>query len=196
MKSYSGYSDEQLVDMILQYDRKAQGELYNRYYKKVYFKCFSFVKDHDEAFDLAEESLMRAFEKLNTFKGKASFRTWLFIITHRTCLAYLRKRNREILPSDEKAMEKMENSNDESADHQDMNERESIMYTLIDNLPEQERQLLFKKYYEGESIESLQSMLHISASAVKMRLKRSKDKLNYLYAIALSYGIASALSLL
>lgn len=196
MKSYAAFTDEQLISLIKQNDKLALGELYDRYYKKVYQKCFSFVKDHDEAFDLAEESLMRAFEKLATFKGLSTYSTWLFTITHRTCLAYLRKKDRTYLPSEEYDLERLEELENKINDGSDNDEKLSIMLTLIDHLPEQERQLLLMKYYEGASIESLQSMLHISSSAVKMRLKRSKEKLNYLYAIALSYGIATALTLL
>ena len=53
------HTDEQLVDAIRKDDRQALGELYNRYYKKVFGKCFSFSRNQAEAFDLAQESLMK-----------------------------------------------------------------------------------------------------------------------------------------
>ena len=68
------------------------------------------------------------------------------------------------------------------------------MFTLINKLPETEKELLLMKYSKGESIDSLQAMYHISSSAVKMRLKRSKEKLNQLYMVATSTGLAEALS--
>ncbi len=71
-----------------------------------------------------------------------------------------------------------------------------MMFSLINNLPEAERKLLLLKYSEGESIESLQEMFQLSASAIKMRLKRSKDKLNELYALASSAGLAAALAII
>lgn len=74
--------------------------------------------------------------------------------------------------------------------------QEAMMFSLINNLPEAERKLLLLKYSEGESIESLQEMFQLSASAIKMRLKRSKDKLNELYALASSAGLAAALATL
>ncbi len=44
-------TDEQLISFINCGDRTAFGELYSRYYKKVYHKCISIIKDQDEAFD-------------------------------------------------------------------------------------------------------------------------------------------------
>ena len=195
MKNFEKITDEELIKGVLNSDHDAQGELYSRYYKKVFQKCFSIVKDHDEAFDLAQEALLKAFDKLKSFRGESSFSTWLYIITHRYCLEALRKRKKQIVinsnVSSEEEMLNLMEINDESIDRSEM---EKIMFILIDKLPETEKELLLLKYSEGESIDSLQSMLHISSSAVKMRLKRSKEKLNQLYMLATSIGLTEALS--
>ena len=195
MKTFEKTTDEELIKGILQQDNDALGELYHRYYKKVFQKCLSIVKDHDEAFDLAQEALLKAFEKLKNFRGESSFSTWLYIITHRYCLEALRKRKKQIVinsnVSSEEEMLNLMEINDDSTDRSEM---EKIMFILIDKLPETEKELLLLKYSQGESIDALQSMLHISSSAVKMRLKRSKEKLNQLYLLATSIGLAEALS--
>lgn len=67
------------------------------------------------------------------------------------------------------------------------------MYSLINALPEKERTLLNLKYLQGESVENLQTQLNISGSAIKMRLKRSREKLNMLYALSLTYGLEQVL---
>ncbi len=67
------------------------------------------------------------------------------------------------------------------------------MYSLINALPEKEKNLLNMKYLQGESIERLQVQLNLSGSAVKMRLKRTREKLNALYALALTIGLEQVL---
>ena len=62
-------TDEALVAAIRHDDRKALGELYNRYYKKVFNKCFSFTRKQEEAFDLAQESLIKAFDNIHSFNN-------------------------------------------------------------------------------------------------------------------------------
>ncbi len=195
MKNFEKHTDEELIKEVLNSDHDAQGELYSRYYKKVLQKCLSIVKDHDEAFDLAQEAIMKAFDKLASFRGESSFSTWLYIITHRYCLEALRKRSKRVVVNSDSALEGAASHLSETSDNlNDRNEMENIMFTLINKLPETEKELLVMKYSKGESIDSLQAMYHISSSAVKMRLKRSKEKLNQLYMVATSIGLAEALS--
>ncbi len=186
-------SDNQLISFIHLGNREAFGELYHRYYKKVFRKCLSFTKDPDEAFDLAQEALMKAFDKLYTFRGESSFSTWLFTITQRHCLAAWKKESKKVSvayseiehnPIDFPGIEGIH----------DRVEKETIMFSLLQALPEPERQLLMMKYKDGESIEKLQAIMDLSASAVKMRLKRSKERLNLLYGLALTYGLEQVLS--
>jgi RNA polymerase sigma factor (sigma-70 family) len=197
IKNLSTATDEALVSAIREGDRHALGELYNRYYKKVFHKCFSFTKDQAEAFDLAQESLMKAFDNIHSFKGESSFSTWLYTITHRHCLAALKKSGRFQFSSiEENFMTDEPYGQDTSPVSEETSERaeqELIMYSLFNALPERERSLLNLKYLHGESIENLQTQLNISGSAVKMRLKRTREKLNTLYALALTVGLEQVL---
>ena len=190
-----GLKDSRLISLIHGGNREAFGELYHRYYKKVYHRCLSFTKDPDEAFDLAQEALMKAFDKLYTFRGDSAFSTWLYTITTRHCLAGWKKGNKKnctpILAVDQLPCE--------FSDPDGMAERveqETIMFQLLHALPEPELQLLTLKYKDGVSIEKLQSTLDLSPSAIKMRLKRSKEKLNLLYSLALTYGLEQVLTML
>ena len=140
-------ADEQLILAIRQGNTEAFGELYDRYYKKVYHKCLSFTKNQEEAFDYAQESLMKAFDHLDTFRGQASFSTWLYTITHHHCLAGLKKNSRISTTS-------LSNQYNESErvylamaadDSHERDEQETIMYTLINHLPESEKNLLTLK---------------------------------------------------
>jgi RNA polymerase sigma factor (sigma-70 family) len=183
MKTYKNQSDEELLVAILNNNNLALGELYDRYYQPVYRKCKSLVKDADIAFDLAEESLLKAFDKLSSFRRQASFSTWLYVITHRYCLEYLRKAKRSSM---ERLSPDVFKEIEERTDSAEAEESEKIMLSLLDTLPENEKQLLILKYRDDESIERLQQKLQLSGSAIKMRLKRNRDKLNYLYSLAMA----------
>ena len=189
-------TDEELVNAIRTNDRSALGELYNRYYKKVFGKCYSLCKKQEEAFDLAQEALMKAFDNIHSFKGESSFSTWLYTITHRHCLAALKKNGRfQFHPLQDNFLGDEEKNDPSPAaeENTEKAEQELIMYSLINALPERERELLNLKYLQGESIENLQVLLNISSSAVKMRLKRTREKLNALYSLAMVYGLEQVL---
>jgi len=91
MKDRPGMTDDMLVHAIVQHRSiEAFGELYVRYFRKIYRKCLSIVGNRDEAFELAEESLLKAFHSLQAFRGDSKVSTWLHTITLRHCLQHLR----------------------------------------------------------------------------------------------------------
>ncbi|HTE29749.1 MAG TPA: sigma-70 family RNA polymerase sigma factor [Chryseolinea sp.] len=192
MKNHQSNTDMELIADILESDRQALGELYSRYYNKVFQKCIKMVKDHDQAFDLAEEALMKSFENLRNFRGGSSFSTWLYTITHRHCLEALRKQRNSNVQS---ATDMIENDEPlEITETMDTEEREITMFALINALPEEEKKLLLLKYLQGETIDALQQSFEVSSSAIKMRLMRTKEKLNQLYALASVIGLPAVLS--
>lgn len=186
-------TDLQLVARILEHDAVALGALYRRYFDKVYRKCLMMVKDKDAAFDLAEESLIKAFDNLHGFRGQASFSTWLYTITHRHCLEAIRKQKKTVI---DKSIDphSSEDPGVVSVDGLETEEQHTIMMALVNALPNDERELLIKKYTEGESIDKLRDSYALSSSAVKMRLLRTKEKLNQLYALASVIGLPAVLS--
>ena len=193
MKTTDNATDAQLIARIQQHDNDALGELYRRYFGKVYQKCQTMLRDNDAAFDLAEEALIKAFENLKGFRGQSSFSTWLYTITHRHCLEAIRKQKKVIVDSADELSESDLPSAD-LAEASESEEQHAIMLALVDALPKPERDLLVAKYTQGESIEQLQASYSASPSAIKMRLMRTKEKLNHWYALASVVGLQAVLS--
>jgi RNA polymerase sigma factor (sigma-70 family) len=193
MKHNDIATDAQLVARIQAQDNAALGELYSRYFSKVYQKCLTMIKDEDIAFDLAEESLIKSFENLKGFRGQSSFSTWLYTITHRHCLEAIRRLRKKASDSTEDLSEAEQPSTD-LGESNDSEEQHAIMMALVNALPKPERELLVAKYTKGESIEQLQESYAVSPSAIKMRLMRTKEKLNHLYALASVIGLQAVLS--
>lgn len=66
---YTGLTDEQLIGEFLKGDNNCSGILYRRYYSMVYSKCFSFSRNHDDAFDMTQQILLKAISNVGTFEG-------------------------------------------------------------------------------------------------------------------------------
>jgi RNA polymerase sigma-70 factor (ECF subfamily) len=164
------------------------GVLYQRYFQKVYHKCLSLSKDPDEAFDLAQDALLKAFEHLPSFRGQASFSTWLYAITYNHCQEFFRKAKRLFVLRLEDSGESTwkDAAAPSPEDALQPPPTESTLLALFNHIPETDRRMLLLKYHDGQSIEHLQTVFMLSASAVKMRLKRARQKLNTLYARAVA----------
>ncbi|WP_445383649.1 RNA polymerase sigma factor [Robiginitalea sp. IMCC43444] len=150
--------------------------LYDRYAIKVFNKCYSFVKDTDEAKDLTQDVFLRAFLKLSTYdRDKAAFATWLYVITYNLCANYMvrekQPKQREEMRSN-KVMSSLE-----QIDMEEINALDPDKLGLaLDRIAPEDKALLLLKYQDDASIKSIQTLLGVGESAIKMRLNRAKQK--------------------
>ena len=177
-------SDEDLVEAIVNTNNTLLFEtLYDRYAGLVYNKCYGFAKDGDEAKDLTQDVFLKLFVKLASFKGKSKFSTWLYAFTYNHCVNYV---NRSTAKKIEKQSVDTDNLKDDYYDSDDNDD--SIRNLKVEKLKEalekispEEKMILLLKYQDSLSIKDLTGVLDIGESAVKMRLKRAKDKLVNVY---------------
>ena len=87
-------TDNQLVERVLKNDTKAFTLLVLRYQHKVLGLIGRFVKDPYEAEDVAQESFLKAYRALSSFRGDSAFYTWLYRIAVNTAKNYLVSKGR------------------------------------------------------------------------------------------------------
>ena len=153
--------------------------LYKRYHQKVLDKCYSFVKNRSLAEELAEDIFAKVFEKLSTFRQKSSFSSWLYAITYNHCIDYLREKKRISYPDWSRENELPEIMDDGDEVIEDIS-YEHLM-EIFELIHPEEKALLFMKYKEDIPMRQIASSLRISEDAAKMRLKRARTRVLYLY---------------
>jgi RNA polymerase sigma factor (sigma-70 family) len=87
-------TDEQVLKEILNGETGYYEILYHRYREKVLDKCYSILKDRQLAVEFTQDIFSKVYEKLNGFKGKSSFSSWLYAITYNHCIEYLRHKKK------------------------------------------------------------------------------------------------------
>ncbi|WP_338871642.1 RNA polymerase sigma factor [Spirosoma sp. SC4-14] len=172
-------ADEQLVRIYQDTSTQDSFEtLYKRYVDKVYQKCLSITKDSDAAQDYTQDIFIKVFNKLDSFQNRSSFSTWLYSISHHYCLDQLRLGKRL---STETISDETESSVSEPDTINSVENRLQALEVIMNSLPAEEVKLLRLKHEEGLSIREISQQYQLSESAVKMRLKRTRDKLQELY---------------
>ena len=184
-QNYKDLSDENLVKaIVLKNDTLLFEILYDRYDKLVYNKCRGFSRSDDEAQDLTQDIFLKLFVKLSSFKGKSKFSTWLYSFTYNHCVNYV---NRSTAKKIEKQSVDAENLKDEYYDSQEevdvdiQNLKIEKLKEALEKISPEEKMILLLKYLDSLSIKDLAGVLDIGESAVKMRLKRAKEKLVNVY---------------
>ncbi len=178
--------DKELVACILaeknkEVQRRMQEELYDRYADKVFYKCITFVKDGETAKDLAHDILVKMFLKLKDYKGISPFYGWIFAIAYNHCVSYLQKQKRMVL-EDFDAREFNLTTDEIETENQELKELQlTQLEHLMEELNENEKLILLMRYQDGMPVKEIAGTLEMGESAVKMRLKRSRDRLAELF---------------
>lgn len=149
--------------------------LYNRYASKIYGKCLSILKDEMLAEDAAQEIFMKIFLNLSRFEEKAKFSTWIYSITYNYCIDYVRRKQKlgDIFSED---IEKAGDVQEEVPDEAIMELETQQLKRILDKISTGDRTLLLMKYQDELSIKEMADILNKTESAVKMKLKRAKEK--------------------
>jgi len=177
---YQHKSDEEIVHLLMDSGNKELFEvLYSRYFKKVKDKCFSFLKDSKQSEEFANDILTKAYEKILGFKGNSSFSSWLYSITYNYCIDYLRIKKKLHYPNWNNSNEIPEIIDESEADFEEAS-YENLM-VIMELIHPEEKVLLLMKYQDNLPIKNIAKTLRISEDAVKMRLKRARTRVIYMY---------------
>lgn len=177
-------SDEDLVKaIVIKNDTLLFEILYDRYEKLVYNKCRGFSRSDDEAEDLTQDIFLKLFVKLKTFKGKSKFSTWLYAFTYNHCVNYVNRNTAKKIEKQSVDAEnlKSEYYNPEEDERVIRNLKVEKLKVALEKISAEEKMILLLKYQDSLSIKDLTKVLDIGESAVKMRLKRAKEKLVNVY---------------
>ena len=88
--------EDVLVRRARQGDLEAYDELVQRYQERIYATIYHMTSNHEDANDLAQESFIKAFQALKSFKGGSSFYTWLYRIAVNKTINFLKQRKNRI----------------------------------------------------------------------------------------------------
>ena len=177
-------SDQELVKRSIQGDGQAFGELVFNYQNKVYALAFRYMGNEDDAYDMSQETFIKAYRSLHSFKGESSFSTWIYRIATNVCLDEIRRKKRRVVPLsldeplatlDGEEVEKEIPDSSLSADRiYEQKEFSQYIQKLLDQMkPEHKTAIILRDVMEL-SYEEIASVLDCSIGTVKSRINRAR----------------------
>jgi len=150
----------------------------NRYSNSIYSLILRIVPTKEDAEELTQDTFLKAYRKLDTFKGDCSFSTWLFRIGYNTAISFVRKRKIIFPVIDENLLA---NVPDEAVKTIfDKDDDESMLQQLevaIEKLNAEEKALITLYYMEEKPVAELAIVLELTPENVKVKLFRVRKKL-------------------
>ena len=171
-------ADELLVERTLAGDLGAFETLVQRYQGLVR-RLVARVVGEDEAEDVTQDSLLRAFHRLSQFRGAASFRSWLLRIAHNTAVNAVSRRRPEPVEQAEVEAAHAERpaSGSTPADRLESRERRERLESKLRLLRPAHRVVLVLRDLEGLSYEEIAEITGAPLGSVKGRLHRARGEL-------------------
>lgn len=140
----------------------------------MYRVAISVVHDHSLAEDVVQESVVKAWQALDTFRGEASVRTWLLRITHNTAISALRKRRDDVTAPSELPERPGHGSVEESALLRA--DRDEI-WQALSRLDPVGRAIVVLREVDRMSYEEIAEVLDLPTATVRTRLFRARQQL-------------------
>jgi len=155
-------TDEELIARRLRGDTRAMDELVSRYHGKLLEFALRQLGDRDAAADVAQAALVRAFESAASFRGEATFKTWLYAIALNLIREDARKRRRrgETLLSDLDTELLTETVGDSSPEDTALeNIASAAIWESVAGLPESQKTVVILRFRMGLNYEEISEVM-------------------------------------
>jgi len=170
--------DRELVRRTLAGDSSAFGELVESHAAVVH-RVAARVVGLDEADDVAQDAFLRAFHRLDRFRGESPFRAWLLRIVHNTALNAVNKKRAEPVGDGEDLYEHVDDkqAGRHPARELEENERRRRLEYKLTQLRSEHRVVLVLRDVEGLAYEEIADVTESPLGSVKGRLHRARGEL-------------------
>lgn len=168
-KTYPGVVQEQELVMALKSDadkEKAFRDLMSQYKERLYWHIRNMVLDHDDADDVLQNTFIKVYRNIDSFKGDSKLYTWMYRIATNEAITFMRKRAKRNNITMEEVKDHAIN-NLESDVYFEGGAIELNLQKAIASLPERQQLIFNMKYFEDHTYEQLSEILDISVGGLK-----------------------------
>ena len=177
MKENSRDIDSELIKKAKKGNNGAFNILMNKYYPRVYASIFSFIKSKEDSEDLSQQTFIKVWQQLDTFRGDSAFFTWVYRIAinlSKNFVASSGFKKQKINTSIQEAEIDISSFDDiESAVIH--NESLEEISNFIDSLPESLKTAFVLRESEGKSYEDIAAITETPIGTVRSRIFRARE---------------------
>ena len=178
-KGSARQDDDRLIRMTLGGDRDAFGELVRKYQDRLYNGIVQMLRNESEAEDTVQEAFILALTKLNTFRGKSGFYTWLYRIAYNVAVSRIRKRKPTVSMDNAAAEVQLQlPSGQQSPDARILeDERARQLHAALGRLSEEHRIIVVLREMDEMDYSAISEVLDLPVGTVRSRLHRARLQL-------------------
>lgn len=169
--------ERHIIQRILKGETALYEHLIQAYGQQVFTLIVRMVSNQEDAEELAQDTFLKAFQHLSSFKGNCSFSTWIYSIAYNTAISNLRKRKFDTCTMDPATLAGISDAQVDEALNEESEERIARLNRAIERLNPEERTLISLFYYEEKPLNEVALILGLTESNAKVKLYRVRKKI-------------------
>jgi RNA polymerase sigma-70 factor (ECF subfamily) len=167
--------DNHYIQRVLAGDQQAFRYLVEKHQGRALATAFNMVKTKETAEDIVQESFVKAYKNLNTFRGEAKFSTWFLRIVVNESIRYLERRKLENSYAKELA-EVDEHSVNSSLKQMQTDEQKRYINIAMQQMPAREALVLQLYYLDDMNLKEMEEITSINPDHLKVLLHRARKQ--------------------
>ena len=177
MKQNSNDIDSALIKKVKKGDKGAFNFLVNKYYPRVYASLFSFTKSKEDSEDLAQQTFLKVWQQISTFRGDSAFFTWVYRIAinlaknYVASSSYKKQRMNTSIEDGEIEIRSYEGSELSLIHDESMKD----IRNFINTLPESLKTAFTLREHDGLSYEEISKITETPIGTVRSRIFRARE---------------------
>ena len=179
MKTNSNDNDSVLIERVKNGDKGAFNFLVNKYYPRVYASLFSYTKSKEDSEDLAQQTFLKVWQQIESFRGDSAFFTWIYRIAINLAKNHFvssASKKQKVNTSIEYA--EIEISSYENIEQVLMHDQSMIQIKqFINNMPESLKTAFTLRESEGKSYEEISMITETPIGTVRSRIFRARESI-------------------
>ena len=171
--------DTQVIQSILSGNIREYEVLVNRYKDLAFTIAYRILNNREDAEEVAQDSFIKAYRGLSTFRKDSGFSTWLYRIVFNSAVS--RKRLKRVVFQNIDDMPSLQEQSDlPKYDFDALAEKGQMLERAMQNIPEEDRVLITLYYINESSVDEIHAITGLSKANIKVRLFRARKKLQEL----------------
>ena len=161
--------ERKLVVRIQGGDREAFAELVRLFQKKIFAVAYGFFHDRDDALEIVQETFMRVYEKIGSYRPDHSLQSWIYRLTRNLCVDYYRKytKKRKLEHGFDSIPARQLASADDCQAAYESRQTDEAIERAVGTLSWRQKEVFFLKYRQGMKLRQVAEIMAISLGTVK-----------------------------
>lgn len=171
------HDEANIIHRILEGETSLYEYFLDKYSQQVFVLIVRIVENQEDAEELTQDTFLKAFEHLSSFKAESRFSTWIYRIAYNTAISAARKKKQDLFVMDNAVLAHISDQQIDDTLNDESEERIRKLNEAIKKLDAEERALIALFYNEEKTIDEIALILGLTESNTKVKLHRIRKKL-------------------